>query len=244
MDHRRPKRSRLWVYRPRSAGTKGPEGSSHGRASNVCVVPFWRVRPEARGADRASGGGRAGGRRGNNALRVLDARLGPLILRLLGLRRRARPRPTHPQRIGIMKTTGIGDMVLASAVARDMQEAFAEARIVVLAGPGNTGVARLIEGADVVSLPTARPWRAIPMIRAADLDVLIDLGQWTRLEALYTALSGAPWTAGFQTRGFDRHFAYDATVEHSDRVAELENYRELVRTAGGAPGDVPRFRYA
>lgn len=200
-----------------------------------------RVTTEGPVAGRASGGGRAGRWRSNDVLRALDASLGPLILRVLG-RRRKRSRPAAPRRIGVMKTTGIGDMVLASAVARDMKTAFPEATIVVFAGPGNTGVARLIGDATVVTLPTARPWRSIPLIRAARVDVLIDLGQWTRIEALYAALSRARWSAGFHTRGFDRHFAYDATVEHSDQVGELENYRALVRTAGGTPGARPSFR--
>jgi heptosyltransferase-3 len=140
-----------------------------------------------------------------------------------------------------MKTTGIGDMVLASAVARDMRDAFPHASLVLFAGPGNDQVARLIENASVVTLPTARPWRAIPLIRAARVDILLDLGQWTRLEALYAALSRARWTVGFRTPGFDRHFAYDESVLHCDQVSELENFRAVARAAGATPRARPGF---
>lgn len=141
-----------------------------------------------------------------------------------------------------MKTTGIGDLVLASAVVRDMQDAFPRSSLVLFAGPGNAGVAELVEHATVVTLPTASPWRAIPLIRAARVDILLDLGQWTRLEAVYASLSGARWTVGFRTPGFDRHFAYDETVLHSNRVSELENFRSLARAAGAMPRAQPRFR--
>lgn len=194
-----------------------------------------------RGTAQAQAGGRAQGANANNLLRALDTALGPALLRLIGRLRRRRPRPIEPRRIGLMKTTGIGDMVLASAVARDMQDAFPHASLVLFAGPGNAKVAELIEGATVVPLPTARPWRAIPLIRATQVDILLDLGQWTRLEALYASLSRARWTVGFRTPGFDRHFAYDESVLHSGRISELENFRAVARAAGATPRARPSF---
>lgn len=198
-----------------------------------------RLTSMARGAAQAGGRARSGN--ANSLLRAGDAALGPVLLRLIGRLRGTRRRPVRPHRIGVMKTTGIGDMVLASAVARDMQDAFPHASLVLFAGPGNANVAQLVENATVVTLPTARPWRAIPLIRAAQVDILLDLGQWTRLEALYAALSRARWTAGFRTRGFDRHFAYDESVLHSDRISELENFRAIARAAGATPQARPCF---
>ena len=194
-----------------------------------------------RGRADVQAGGRAQGGRANDLLRTADAALGPALLRLIGAMRRTRQRPPRPRRIGVMKTTGIGDMVLAAAVVRDLQDAFPDASLVLFAGPGNSGVAQLVEPATVVTLPTARPWRAIPLIRAERVDVLLDLGQWTRLEAVYAALSRARWTAGFCTPGFDRHFAYDESIPHSDRISELENFRAVARSAGATPHALPRF---
>jgi heptosyltransferase-3 len=194
-----------------------------------------------RGTGHAQAGGRAGVGSANRLLRGFDAALGPALLRLIGRLRRRRAAPLQPRRIGVMKTTGIGDMVLASAVARDMQDAFPEASLVLFAGPGNAKVAELVENVTVVTLPTARPWRAIPLLRATQVDILLDLGQWTRLEALYAGLSRARWTVGFRTPGFDRHFAYDESVLHSDRVSELENFRAVARAAGATPHARPYF---
>ena len=59
---------------------------------------------------------------------------------------------------------------------------------------------------------------------------------------MYTALSAARWTAGFDTAGYSRHHAYDAVVPHSGAVHELHNYRALVRAAGVPTGAVPVLR--
>jgi heptosyltransferase-3 len=189
-----------------------------------------------RASGRPSGTGAA-----NRRMRRLDESVGPHVLRALGAMRRRRARPADPRRIGVMKTVGIGDMVLASAVVGDLQAAFPAAEIVVLSGPDNAGLARAIPGVRAIALPTARPWAAIPVLRRQSLDMLIDLGQWTRLEAIYAALSGARWTAGFDTPGYARGPAYDATVVHSAQRSELENYRALVRAADIVAGAEPSF---
>lgn len=210
-------------------------------AFNAQTVSAWAMTSLTGSAAGAQTGGRPRSGRGNELLRRLDSALGPALLRLIARVRRTRARPEAPLRIGVMKTTGIGDMVLASAVVRDLQIAFPDASVTLFAGPGNAAVARLVEGVTVVTVPTARPLRVIPRIRAARLDLLLDLGQWTRLEALYTALSRARWTAGFRTPGFDRHYAYDVSVPHSDQVSELENFAALSRAAGATPRARPAF---
>ena len=174
-------------------------------------------------------------------MRFLDETLAVVLLRIIGTLRRPRTRPDSPRRIGIMKSTGIGDMVLATAVVRDLIERFPDAEVVIFAGADNAGVAKLVEGAETVQLPTAKPWAALPLIRAEKLDVMIDLGQWTRLEALYTALSGARWTAGFATEGQRRHHAYDATAPHSAVIPEIDNYRAVTATLGVPGESLPRF---
>jgi ADP-heptose:LPS heptosyltransferase len=174
-------------------------------------------------------------------MRQLDERFGPVLLRVLGAARRRRARPADPRRIGVMKTVGIGDMVLAASVVSDLQSAFPAATVVVLAGPDNAGLARVMPGVEVVALQTSKPWAVLPVLRRQSLDMLIDLGQWTRLEAVYTALSTATWTAGFDTPGYSRGHAYDATAVHSAQRSELENYRALVRAAGLEPASQPLF---
>ena len=93
----------------------------------------------------------------------------------------------------------------------------------------------------MLELPTARPWEALPLLRAQHLDALVDLGQWSRLEAVYAGLSGAGWTTGFATPGQRRHYAYDRAVRHSDAVPELENFRALIAGLGLKPARLPWF---
>jgi ADP-heptose:LPS heptosyltransferase len=164
-----------------------------------------------------------------------------ILLRLLGMVRKKRPLPSGIERIGLMKTAGIGDVVLLCAIAHDLLQSFPAARLVVVAGPENAAMAELIPGAEVVRLPTAKPWQAVPLLRAAKLDVLLDFGQWTRVEALYTALSGARWHAGFDTPGQRRAYAYDLAVPHRPEVPEIENYRALVAGVGVRAISDPRF---
>lgn len=194
------------------------------------------MRSLSTGSAQATPGGR-----GNSLLRRFDATVGVGLLRALGALRRKRDLDPAPRRIGLMKSTGIGDMTLATAIARDVIADFPEARVVIFAGADNAGIARLVEGADVVELPTARPWAAVPLLRAERLDALLDLGQWTRLEALYAALSGARWTAGFATERQHRDSAFDATVPHSAASAEIDNYRRLAGALGVKSESLPSF---
>jgi ADP-heptose:LPS heptosyltransferase len=187
--------------------------------------------------------GAAGGR-GSSHLRVIDRTLVRSLLRVVGAIKRRRPLPSRLNRIGLMKSTGIGDMILTTAIARDVAAAHPGAEVVVFGGGDNADVARLVPGVRTTQLATARPWAAIPRLRAERLDVIVDFGQWTRLEALYAALSGASWKAGFDTPGQCRHYAYDATVTHSANRSELANYRELISTIGVTSTSLPSFRPA
>jgi ADP-heptose:LPS heptosyltransferase len=81
-------------------------------------------------------------------------------------------------------------------------------------------------------VPITQPLAAIQQVRAHPVDLLIDTSQWPRIGAVVAALSGARWTIGFETEGQNRHFSYDATVKHSPKVHELENFRALLRPLG------------
>jgi ADP-heptose:LPS heptosyltransferase len=164
----------------------------------------------------------------------------PLLATAGRLRRRRDP-PARIHRIGILKSTGIGDMVVATGVVRDVTRAFPGAEVVVFAGPDNEAVARLLPDVRVVGVPMGRPWTAIARLRAEKLDVLLDLGQWSRVEAVCALASGARFTVGFDTAGQRRHGAYDRVVAHSAGRHELDNYRRLVAELGVESKALPRL---
>jgi ADP-heptose:LPS heptosyltransferase len=122
-----------------------------------------------------------------------------------------------------------------------LRRALPHTEIVLFVGPANAGVARLVGGVKVVTLPLTRPERAVRAVRAERVDVMLDFGAWPRLNAVLAATSGARYTVGFRTSGQGRHYCYDLPVEHSAAVHELDNYRALARAFGVESSSLPTF---
>ena len=181
-------------------------------------------------------------KRGSATLRTLDRYAGIPVVAAAGLVRRRRRLPSEIRRVGILKAYAIGDTVLLSAIVQDVAAAFPEAEIVFFSGLDNASTAELIDGvSQVVSVPISRPWLTVRSLRGDRVDVLLDFGAWPRVEALETALSGAAFTVGFRTPGQFRHYAYDAAVDHSSDVHELENYRRILGPLGIDARSEPRL---
>ena len=176
--------------------------------------------------------------RGNRALRALD-RSGSAFLWAGSHLRRKRPLPSSIRRIGVLKTNAIGDTVLLSAVLRDLVAGRPDAELTLFVGPVNAPVADLIDGIPAVQLSLTNPARSIRLLRERHLDVLLDFGAWPRINAIYAALSGTRFTAGFETPGQARHYCFDQVVRHADDVHELENFRRLVRVVGVESASTP-----
>jgi heptosyltransferase I len=181
------------------------------------------------------------GLRGNRAARALDRSASPALW-AASLVRRRRPKPDSVSRLGLLKTNAIGDTILLSAVVGDLRGALPDIELVLFTGPANTGAAELIDGVKLVSLPLAKPHRAIQVVRAERVDAVLDFGAWPRLNAVLAATAGAKYTVGFKTAGQGRHYCYDLAVEHSARVHELDNYRALARGYGVTSTSLPSFR--
>ncbi len=180
--------------------------------------------------------------RGNRPKRVLDLLVGSPLVALLGSLRSRRQQPSDVTSIGLMMFGAIGDTLLASAIVPDLKRAFPFARIVAFISKANRGVLELLEGYDeVVVVPITRPLTAIPLIRRHPVDLLIDIGQWARISALAARLARARFTVGFKTPGQFRHFAFDAVVEHSAAVHEIDNFRGLLRGVGLRGDSLPKF---
>jgi ADP-heptose:LPS heptosyltransferase len=181
-------------------------------------------------------------KRGSPFLHYLDRYAGIPAVAVLGLMRPRRELPARIERFGFLRTAAIGDTVLISGAIADLRKAFPASQMVFFAGPSNFEVARMLYGIDeVVELPIVNFAASIRRIRSTEVDVMIDFGQWPRLDALLTLFSGALYTIGFQTKGQHRHFGYDATVQHSSNCHEIENFRSLVGILGVDPCSPPRL---
>lgn len=166
-------------------------------------------------------------------LHFLDRYAGIPAVAILGHMRRKRALPPAIQNLGLLRTAAIGDTVLLSAVIADLRVAFPDASLTLFAGPTNLEVAQMLDGVDrIVEVPIVNVVTAVQRVRSIPIDVLLDFGQWPRFDALLACLSNASFTVGFKAEGQHRHYGYDATVEHSADVHEIENFRRLVRVLG------------
>lgn len=180
--------------------------------------------------------------RGSRWRRAADFWVGVPLVWLAGLARRRRALPRAPRHIALLKTAAIGDMVLMSGPLRDLRLAHPQARITLLCGPSNAGMAALLAGADeVVPLPIGRIDQALQAIGARRFDLIIDFGAWPRMDALYTLLARGAYRIGFATAGQHRHALYHQAVPHSSACHELDNYRALLAAAGVASTSSPRL---
>jgi heptosyltransferase-3 len=171
--------------------------------------------------------------RGRGFLRKLDRWIGVPLLFVLGLFRSKRAKPAQFQNIGICIFAAIGDALLASCLIANIRKAYPGSKITIFATPANVSTFELIKNYDdLVVVPITQPLAAIKQVRAHPVDLLIDTSQWPRIGAVVAALSGARWTIGFETEGQHRHFSYDATVKHSPKVHELDNFRALLSPLG------------
>lgn len=169
-------------------------------------------------------------------LSVLDQYLGIPAVYALGMGRRKRPfderiwaKPNL--RLALIKTGAIGDLVLLSAVVREIRLACPGAHITLIASRDNAQAIPFLGGIDRPFIfDMARPLLSIRRLRRlGDFDLLMDFSSWMRITACIAALAKSGPRAGFKRKGMFRHFVYDLRVEHSDGVHEIENYRNILR---------------
>ena len=182
-------------------------------------------------------------KRGNALLHFLDRFAGIPAIAVLGSMRPKRRFPLKMDRIGFLRTVAIGDTMLISGVVTDVRKAFPQASLIFFAGPSNFELASMLDGIDrVVSVPIVSLMAGIRAVRSVPVDIMLDFGQWPRLEALFTLFSRASYTVGFRTQGQHRHYGYDLTVEHSSDMHEIENFRRLVGAIGVKTGNAPSLQ--
>lgn len=183
--------------------------------------------------------------RGNLTLRFFDRWLGIPLVFALGLLRRKRKPPTHVDSIGLVLFAAIGDSLIASTLIEDLKRRYPQAKIVGFLSEANRAFAEIVDGFDeTVMVPVSRPWAAVRAIRQRPVDILLDIGQWARINAALSALAKTKFTVGLSKAGQYRHYAYDMTSEHRADRHELENFRGLVRCLGIEPQGMPRLKPA
>lgn len=183
--------------------------------------------------------------RANVLAKKMDFFLGVPVIALLGVvsgrmfrRHRTISRPLR--RVGLLKTSAIGDTVLLSAIAQDIYARDPDLELYVFTGGSNFAAAQIFfPRSHVIRLPMLNPIRAVRMIRQTPLDVLIDFDSWPRVNALLCFFARARETVGFRTAGQFRHVLYGMPIPHSPDAHELDNYRALLKPLGIPVGNLP-----
>jgi heptosyltransferase III len=167
--------------------------------------------------------------RGRKSLKLLDRYVGIPIVLLLGLFKRRRKISHDIKHVGLMKTGAIGDTVLLLGVLESIRSAYPVAKISVFLGSSNANMAVFMPGINVVLIPVTKLLKSIQLIRQEKCDVLIDFGQWPRLDAILSFFSDAHFTVGFNTAHQYRSFVYDVAIMHDNSVHEYCNFKNLVK---------------
>ncbi len=178
--------------------------------------------------------------RANKILHIIDRYIGIPLVFLGGLRIK-RKLPKKIERIAVLKSAGIGDLVLVSALIQDIRKAHPQAKIFLFTGKANSGLAQLIEGVEPVVLPMTHPFKAVKIIRKHGFDLWIDADPWPRISTLFTVASRSKFHVGFRTANQFRHFPYDAWATHSPDDHEIDSLRRLMIPLGIPTGSMPKL---
>jgi ADP-heptose:LPS heptosyltransferase len=163
----------------------------------------------------------------NPRLRLVDFWVGVPVIFLLGILRKRRSKPASPRRVAVVSPTAIGDLILSTGVLLHLRDVYPNAEIHLFHGPPNIGVLPLLPFAVHAHVcDFSKLGATLATIRAAKLDVLVDLAPWPRITALCAALSGA-MTVGYASEGQRRHYAYDVPVTHRSDRHEVENLTDV-----------------
>lgn len=177
--------------------------------------------------------------------RFFDRYLGiPLVLFLALFTRRRRRLPIEDIRnILFIKLAAIGDAILLIPTIRKINSSFPNAKITFMCSDINLSVIEKIPYVnriincrvyDFLKNPV-NFYRFIRELRKTKYEVVIDGGQWERINSIITMFARRDYSIGFRTKGQWKHVVNDAVVDHSRTKHEVENFMDLLVPLGIVP---------
>ncbi len=174
--------------------------------------------------------------------RIFDKYFGiPIvILMALFLKRKRRLPIENVKKILFIKLAAIGDSILLIPTLRKLKQAFPNSEITFICTKINYAVAMKTPYIDnVIEIDVhgylRKPWKFLEFIkqlRKVKYEILIDGGQWERINAIMAMLSKADYSVGFKTEHQMKHFGYDSVVSHTRTKHELETFLDLLVPLG------------
>ncbi|MCH9614347.1 MAG: hypothetical protein SP1CHLAM54_16950 [Chlamydiia bacterium] len=170
--------------------------------------------------------------RGNPALRWLDRYVGIGLLFVLSVFRRKKRLPEKVRKVGVLKFSGIGDVVLLARSVQALKKQRPDVEIVFFSGKENAGMAPFVGADKHIKLSVFSPFKTLSALRQEQLDVLIDAEPWSRISALFTFFSRAKYRIGFKTKGQHKHGGVDWAKTYVFKRHEMENFASLFEPLG------------
>lgn len=126
------------------------------------------------------------------------------------------------------------DLIMALPFFSAFKYKYPECEITVFTVEENTEVAGLISEADrIVKLFPDNRSRSADIVKGfRNFDIWVDLGVWSRFEAIISIKALAKYKIGFKTPGEMRHFAYDRITEYNPKKHRAENFAKLASLLG------------
>lgn len=178
--------------------------------------------------------------------RLFDRYLGiPLLIVLALLTGKRRRLPIENIRnILFIKLAAIGDAILLIPTLRKLKSSFPDATVTFMCSDINLPIIEKIPYIDkiincrVYSFKNPMNFlRFVKDLRKVKYDILIDAGQWERIDSFITVFAKKKYSIGFKTEGQWKHIVNDDIAIHSRTRHEVENFMDLLIPLGIVPVD-------
>lgn len=174
--------------------------------------------------------------------RVFDKYVGiPVIIFLAIFNKKKKRLPIENiRKILIIKLAAIGDAILLIPTIRTLKQHFPESEITFVCSEINYSIIKQIPYISRIIDCNVHSFLKNPMkffkfigdLRKENYDIVIDAGQWERINAIFTLLTKSQYKIGFKTQRQYKHFGYDSIVPHTRYKHELENFLDLLIPLG------------
>jgi len=168
----------------------------------------------------------------------------PLVIFLALFTRRKRRLPIENIRnILIIKLAAIGDAILLVPVLRKLKNSFPDVKITFMCSDVNRVFVERIPYVDIIMNCKVYDFIRKPLylisflkqLRKIKYDLIVDAGQWERINSILTIFARKYYSVGFNTKGQLKHIINDFVVEHIPDKHEVENFMDLLMPLGIIP---------
>jgi len=177
--------------------------------------------------------------------RFFDRYLGiPIVILLALFTRKKRRLPIENiQNILFIKLAAIGDAILLIPTLRKLKQSFPDSKLTFMCSDINRVIIEKIPYVDNIINCHVYDFlknpinfvRFVRQLRKVKYEVVIDAGQWERINSMIVCFTNRDYSIGFKTKGQWKHVINDAVVAHSRTKHELENFMDLLIPLGLIP---------